>query len=353
MAEPVPYGQSTLDNSPLFNVAIGSPTSNFPCKQRPGVYDITKENHYTIGTDYPLVLTGSASHGGGSAQLSLTRDREPTAHSTFKAIYTYIGGFPTTTSSGGTGNHTFQIPDVVPDGTYSFVWFWVSKLSGQPERYENCAPVTISGSKAQDYSKFDALPDMFIVNLPSSDCGSQASTDLIIPDPGQYVTTLGTTALASATGAKCAAVHLQNTAARSGSNAAPTLSSASGYAPASMSAVPVVSSAPASEVLPTSTSAAFKSMTSAVPSPSTYGYHNSSASAAPTGGPLANGTGPGKCSTEGAILCNGPTQFGLCNYGSVVWESVAAGTACSGGKIVKKRDFALHTRHPHGRRMLS
>lgn len=28
-------------------------------------------------------------------------------------------------------------------------------------------------------------------------------------------------------------------------------------------------------------------------------------------------------------MCNGPDQFGICNWGSVVWRPVAAGTACS------------------------
>lgn len=44
--------------------------------------------------------------------------------------------------------------------------------------------------------------------------------------------------------------------------------------------------------------------------------------------------GRATCSTNGAIVCNGESQFGLCNWGEVVWQHVAAGTACRDGEIV-------------------
>jgi hypothetical protein len=42
-------------------------------------------------------------------------------------------------------------------------------------------------------------------------------------------------------------------------------------------------------------------------------------------------------------VCNGEKQFGLCNNGSVVWQDVAAGTACVNG-VVSKRSINSRVR---------
>lgn len=56
------------------------------------------------------------------------------------------------------------------------------------------------------------------------------------------------------------------------------------------------------------------------------------------GVPVMNSTGsmPGRstCPTNGALVCDGESMFGLCNFGEVVFQSVAAGTKCVDGKIV-------------------
>jgi hypothetical protein len=60
---------------------------------------------------------------------------------------------------------------------------------------------------------------------------------------------------------------------------------------------------------------------------------------------------PGQCTTDGAVICNGPTQFGLCNGGSVVWQATAAGTQCSNGVVQKRSQPVLPRlprRHAHG-----
>lgn len=46
----------------------------------------------------------------------------------------------------------------------------------------------------------------------------------------------------------------------------------------------------------------------------------------------------GACSDNGALVCNGATLFGTCNYGSVVYQSVAEGTVCKDGKIVPQEE---------------
>ena len=70
----------------------------------------------------------------------------------------------------------------------------------------------------------------------------------------------------------------------------------------------------------------------------------STGSAAPTGAPSSSSGSAGssgQCTTDGAIVCNGSTQFGLCDHGSVVWQAVAAGTTCSNGAILKRSQPVL------------
>lgn len=64
---------------------------------------------------------------------------------------------------------------------------------------------------------------------------------------------------------------------------------------------------------------------------------SSAPAAAPSGGAAAGGAGS-TCSSNGALVCNGETQFGLCNNGKVVWQAVAPGTKCHNGQIAR-RDF--------------
>ncbi|KAF2484704.1 hypothetical protein BDY17DRAFT_296164 [Neohortaea acidophila] len=46
------------------------------------------------------------------------------------------------------------------------------------------------------------------------------------------------------------------------------------------------------------------------------------------------GWGPSTCSPNGKLICKGQYQYGLCNFGSVVFQSVALGTKCIDGQIV-------------------
>ena len=96
MLSPTLFGKLTLDNSPL------DPTgADFSCKQRSGVYDTEgASNIMVIGEPQTLSFIGSAIHGGGFCQVSLTTDLQPTQNSRWMVIHFIQGGCP----SNVTGN---------------------------------------------------------------------------------------------------------------------------------------------------------------------------------------------------------------------------------------------------------
>jgi hypothetical protein len=183
MANPVPYNQDTLDNSPL------SPSgSNYPCHVPAGSsYKVTKMNNIAVGQAAPLEFKGSAVHGGGSCQIAITTDKNPTADSRFKVIKSFIGGCPTPGDSPSPFN--FTLPAIVPNGEMTLAWTWFNHV-GNREFYMNCAPVTVSGG-ADDAAGMDALPDMFKANIAGTDCKTPESADPVFPDPGKDVETRG------------------------------------------------------------------------------------------------------------------------------------------------------------------
>ncbi|KAK4498826.1 hypothetical protein PRZ48_009336 [Zasmidium cellare] len=57
--------------------------------------------------------------------------------------------------------------------------------------------------------------------------------------------------------------------------------------------------------------------------------------------PASPSPGRGTCSKDGALVCNGPNEFGLCNFGQVIWQPVAPGTACKNDGIVGVGIYAV------------
>ncbi|KAH0352943.1 hypothetical protein KCU81_g1868, partial [Aureobasidium melanogenum] len=160
--------------SPLF--ADGS---NFPCKgyqnDRPFVPVVT----YSAGSTYNMTLTGSATHGGGSCQLSLSYDNG----ATFRVIKSMMGGCPLTST------YDFTIPSYVPNGDALFAWSWQNEI-GNREFYMNCATVSIQGSSAskRDTESFEALPFIWKANLKGiNDCVTVEGDDPVYPEPGPQV----------------------------------------------------------------------------------------------------------------------------------------------------------------------
>lgn len=187
MANPVPYGYQTIDNSPLTG-------TNYPCKvtSDPATFYSTDgiDNTYAAGSSQTLSFKGSAVHGGGSCQLAITNDLQPSASTDWRVILSIESGCP---STGGDGPSTYNwtVPAELEPGQYSFAWTWISKLAGQPEYYMNCAPITVTAATAASrMARRDAAsyPELFVANLDAiNSCKTEPSTDPVFPDPGPDV----------------------------------------------------------------------------------------------------------------------------------------------------------------------
>ncbi|KAJ4377611.1 hypothetical protein N0V83_000438 [Neocucurbitaria cava] len=365
---PVPYGQDTLTSSPLA-------PADFPCKQRTGVYDVTEMNQWNAGETKTIAFTGSAVHGGGSCQFSITTDPKPSEQSQWKVIESVVGGCPSNVSGNlpeevpsgsGDGAATFPVtmPSNIPDGQYTFAWTWLNKV-GNREFYMNCAPVQVgsgsgSGSTESAASALASLPDMFVANLPNTECSTSENEDFNYPDPGKSLiegngASLGDTL----TGAGCSTQT--KLGAGNGQIGTPTQPQTS--AQASASGQPAATSAPASSAAQESSVASSvpgvfaPGASSAAAEPTTTAAAEPVATAAPaqSSSPDSNTTTPSSdctpCTTDGAVVCIGTNQFGLCNRGCAVAQDLAAGMACSNGVVVgaTKRSFSFPRAHLHRR----
>lgn len=269
--------------------------SNFPCQG--SSYQITTMNEWTVGSDVTVSFPAdqTATHGGGSCQISVSKDKAPTKDSKWKVIHSIEGGCPTTGSgNGGTlGTFGFTVPESLPEGQLTMAWTWFNKV-GNREMYMNCAPIKVSGGSG---SGFDSLPDMATANIGGS-CTTSEGADYTFAKPGKSVAKLGTGPFKELCGGE---------ASSGGSTGGSSDSGSTGGSGGQASAP----SAPATPKEPTA------------PAPS-------------SGGSSGGASGGSSCSSEGAIMCNGESQFGICANGAVAYQSVAAGTKCSGGAIVRR-----------------
>ncbi|OCL00905.1 lytic polysaccharide monooxygenase [Cenococcum geophilum 1.58] len=357
MASPVPFSVDSITNAPIT-------AAQYPCQSNAG-FTISQMNNMKVGDTQSLSFKGSAVHGGGSCQLSITTDKVPTANSKFKVIMSMEGGCP---GIDGPKDFSFKIPDSIPNGQVTLAWTWFSRLSGGPELYMNCAPVTVTGG-ASDTSKFDQLPDMFVANIASVDCKSPPNLNVLFPDPGQNVVTDESAAKneaptgagcgkaiaggggASASGGATSAAAGQSSAAvfqpsaiqSSAAAAIPTSNPGGVFAPSASSAAAIEPTSTMTTLVTVTASLSDPAMTTSAPAASEPAASEpvasepaASASAPAAAVPTSPGGGNTGCTTNGAVLCNGPTQFGLCNDGKVVWQPVAAGTTCSNGQITRR-----------------
>lgn len=193
MISPEPYSNETLNNSPLAENG-----SDFPCKLGTDAFLASStETIYQIGIENTMKFEGSATHGGGSCQLSLTEDREPTKDSEWKVSKSYEGGCPANAERNFAGGATadndlqldFAIPENIQPGKYTLAWTWFNRI-GNREMYMNCAPITVaSGSSQQSYKSIQKqtpnFPPMFIANI--NGCITKENVDIRFPQPGSIV----------------------------------------------------------------------------------------------------------------------------------------------------------------------
>ncbi|KAK1539466.1 uncharacterized protein CCOS01_00780 [Colletotrichum costaricense] len=355
MSSPVPYDAANLNNSPL--EANGA---DFPCKA--SSYNAAgASNVYAQGAKGDLAFIGSAVHGGGSCQVSITYDAKPDKNSVWKVIKSIEGGCPAKNVDGNIGDNAnqvnkdtydFTIPDDMPAGNGTIAWTWFNRI-GNREMYMNCGPVTITGS-AGSQEAYQALPDMFTANI--GNCQTVEGTDVQFPNPGTSVDKFGDANNLKAPPSACGG------GSGGGSTGSPAPSSTAGNGGAAPTAAPT--SAPASSkpsaskptgnaslpggvfiTVPANGGASASPTASASASATKAPAVTPSAtpSAAPSAAP-SSGTGSGNgttagaqtvgaaCTDEGAWNCVGGSSFQRCASGT--WSSVqalAGGTSCTAG----------------------
>ncbi|KAK3343119.1 hypothetical protein B0H65DRAFT_576977 [Neurospora tetraspora] len=194
LATPIPYAASHQKNGPIDG-------TTFPCQGGAGAtYQLPASgyNIFPLGSKQPLVLQGTAVHGGGSCQISITYDNPPTPQSKFKVIKSIEGGCiarnepgnrPGGTESAEKVNpdqYEYVIPDDIPTGNGTIAWTWFNKI-GNREMYMACGGVQLTGTdKPGAKETFERLPDIFMANIGNG-CGTPDSKDVLFPNPGRDV----------------------------------------------------------------------------------------------------------------------------------------------------------------------
>ena len=365
LSTPTPFGQSTLTSAPL--AADGS---DFPCKQRPGVYDFQGAPNppMAIGASQTLAFIGGATHGGGSCQVSLTTDKNPTKDSKWQVIHSIEGNCPDgfdgnlsgDPNDQGSSKFQYTIPDGIQPGDYVLAWTWFNRI-GNREMYMNCAPITVTAaSKKRDaqpaaneaestvqepqYSKRDgSLPNMFVANIGNG-CTTAEGGNVKFPNPGSSVDVHPTYNSKDAVGNSCGTVSKAATSGNSGSSGSSGDPGTPPSTTAPSAAVPTASPPPHA---PAPSSPAPKPVASPV------------ASTAPVPAPVPGNNAssvPGSCTPGQAVCSPDGKQIGTCDSTQhVTFFNVAQGTKCEGGYMVmaggiRARSAKFVAVHGHARR---
>ena len=360
ITKPAPYGSP--DNGP-----IEASGSNFPCKSTSNANGPITE--MAIGAPQQLELMGSAVHGGGSCQISLTKDNPATKQSKWMVIHSIEGGCPARSQPGNfkenetaknPDKYDYKIPEGIAPGTYTLAWTWFN-LVGNREMYMNCANVKVTGgsSKRDTYhnetyavpelSERDtpSFPDLFIANVPTSDCKTEEGVNVKFPDPGKSVEQAGDSKkLGPPTGPKCGG----GSAAASGAGQGTGTQSAGGDAGAGSGAGSGASGQNAGTgqgsgsggqgaVAPS----AGGSSAAAAPKAASTGASNSSGStsAGSTAAPPSTDSTSTSCTSPGQSICSPDgKQIGTCDStNKAVMIPVPASTICKGGVISVSQKF--------------
>lgn len=294
---------------------------------------------YQPGSQQQIELAGTAVHGGGSCQVSITYDNPPTKDSVFKVLASYEGGCPggeDTTTNRAPGSSPdlpplpYTIPSDIPSGEAVVAWSWFNKI-GNREMYMRCAPVKIDGSNS-DTSAFNALPDMFKANIGNG-CSTVEGTNVIFPNPGSNLSGKGTGAPVG----DC------------GSAVSPPVPSSR---PPVLVVVPTPTPTPTPVATPTPAPTSVTVPDVETPQPEVPETPEPTPEPTPTPEapktpeqPPANGT----C-VDGTIVCTGLNTWSMCVYGEPKpMGKTADGLNCLDGKMVLARR-SVRFSHEHVRR---
>lgn len=365
ISAPVPFAVPALHNGPL--QADGS---DFPCQAAGGAYQAGTVNEMALGSSQPLAFVGTAVHGGGSCQVSITYDTAPNKNSVWKVIHSIEGGCPARNTPGNLGNdpnfkvpfdYSFPLPTDIPTGNATIAWTWLNKI-GNREFYMNCAPVKLTGSGGSK-SNWEALPDMLVANIGNG-CTTEEGKDYKYPNPGKSVQSFASGELTFPVG-NCGGVSRPPAGGNGGG------SGNGGGAPSSAPSAPAPTKGPAptkapgSPTKPPGGGGIFITVTTSDGPAQTEAPEGAPVPSSPAPAPAnppSSGTTPGAgsftagtpCSSEGEWNCIGGTSFQRCASGA--WSAVmavAGGTSCKPGTSAtlnlgaassKKRRVALRFR---------
>ncbi|GAD93338.1 hypothetical protein AN0602.2 [Paecilomyces variotii No. 5] len=312
-----PNGGDKKDYS--YTNPLSSSGSDYPCKGYANDPFQSVAN-YTAGSQYEMELSGSATHGGGSCQMSLSYDKGKT----FKVIKSMEGGCPIPKK------YDFTIPSDAPSGEALLGWTWFNKI-GNREMYMNCAQVTIQGSSskrehARDIrprklsarsTPFDSLPPIFLANINAEgQCTTTADEEVNFPMPGDNVQ-----GHVSGKGYTC-----KGTAPFLGDSSSSSTSSSSSSSS---------SSSPSPSPSPSSSSSAPASA-KVVPTPMASSSPIQSPTSTPSSSAVAQAPSAGGSCNSGDIVCSEDGKsFSMCDHSALKsMGSVAAGTKCKNGAIM-------------------
>ncbi|KAI7910147.1 hypothetical protein M0657_011502 [Pyricularia oryzae] len=142
-----------------------------------------------------LVFKGSAVHSGGSCQVSLTYEANPTKDTVWRTITSFHGGCPIKFNGNMPPNAeavldsglTYDVPADIPAGDAKIAWTWINK-SGHREFYMQCGPVKLSGPGGPK-ANFEKLPEMVVANVEGFPCKTEEGKDYKFKNPGSKVVT--------------------------------------------------------------------------------------------------------------------------------------------------------------------
>ncbi|RPB03864.1 hypothetical protein L873DRAFT_1786823 [Choiromyces venosus 120613-1] len=335
--------RATVETSDSQQHPLQADGSNYPCQ---GVAPEDVVAKYEPGSTQSLKLIGTAVHGGGSGQMSITYDLKPTKDSKFRVMQSWMGDHPVK-AVGNLGPQdrdpqnlgpkfpldsinplSFKVPAGLPKGKAIVTWTWFNKL-GNREMYMKCATVEIGGSETST-AAFDALPEMFRANSGNG-CTVPAGIQAIaFKNPGPSTVGTGITP-----------IDCDKTQPGTGTPKTPGNTDKkpdTGNPSASAVVKPTNTPAPSAETKPPTTTQA--PVTTQAPAttqtPTPY---------SPPQKPQADGA----C-TEGAIICNADGTWSQCGSGrSQNMGLVAAGMVCKNGAFEHQKR-SIRFSHDHMRR---